>query len=97
MLQVIGRKECNEIRWSQKGIWFQLVADENAFIIGQRILFENKDYLVTERGIAEARITAKSAADSKPLDTAKNARARAKNRRVDVIFVPEGATVPEDD
>jgi outer membrane protein OmpA-like peptidoglycan-associated protein len=66
-------------------------------VIGRKRAEAVKDYLVSERGIAEARITAKSAADSKPLDTAKNARARAKNRRVDVIFVPEGATVPEDD
>ena len=33
----------------------------------------------------------------RPLDTGTSAMARAKNRRVDVIFVPEGATVPEDD
>jgi len=66
-------------------------------VIGRKRSEAVKDYLVSERGIAESRITAKSAADSKPLDTAKNARARAKNRRVDVIFVPEGATVPEDD
>jgi outer membrane protein OmpA-like peptidoglycan-associated protein len=66
-------------------------------VIGRKRAEEVKDYLVEERGIAEARITARSAADSRPLDTAQNARARAKNRRVDVIFVPEGATVPEDD
>jgi outer membrane protein OmpA-like peptidoglycan-associated protein len=66
-------------------------------VIGRKRAEAVKDYLVKERGVAEARITAKSAADSKPLDTAKNARARAKNRRVDVIFVSEGATVPEDD
>jgi outer membrane protein OmpA-like peptidoglycan-associated protein len=56
-----------------------------------------KSYLVKERGIDEARITAKSAAATKPLDTGKTAAARAKNRRVDVVFVPEGATSPEDD
>jgi outer membrane protein OmpA-like peptidoglycan-associated protein len=66
-------------------------------VIGRKRAEAVKAYLVTERGMAEARITARSAADSKPLDTAKNARARAKNRRVDVIFVSEGATVPEDD
>jgi len=66
-------------------------------VIGRKRAEAVKAYLVTERGMAEARITARSAADSMPLDTAKNARARAKNRRVDVIFVPEGATVPEDD
>jgi outer membrane protein OmpA-like peptidoglycan-associated protein len=61
-------------------------------VIGRKRAEEIKSYLVTERGIAEARITARSASDTKPLDTAQNARARAKNRRVDVIFVPEGAT-----
>ncbi len=56
-----------------------------------------KNYLVKERGVDGARITTKSAGATKPLDTGKSAAARAKNRRVDVIFVPEGATVPEDD
>jgi hypothetical protein len=56
-----------------------------------------KSYLVKERGIDEARITAKSAAATKPLDTGKTAAAQAKNRRVDVVFVPEGAPSPEDD
>jgi len=56
-----------------------------------------KAYLVKERGIEESRITTRSAGATKPLDTGKDAAARARNRRVDVIFVPEGATVPEDD
>jgi hypothetical protein len=56
-----------------------------------------KAYLVKERGIDEARITARSAGATKPLDTGTSAAARARNRRVDVIFVPEGATAPEDD
>lgn len=64
-------------------------------VIGRTRAEAVKSYLVSERGVAEARITARSAADSKPLDTAKTAPARAKNRRVDVVFVPEGATVPE--
>ncbi len=71
-------------------------SERNTELIGRRRSEEVKNYLVNERGVAEARITARSAADSRPLDTAQNARARAKNRRVDVIFVPEGATVPED-
>ena len=72
-------------------------SERNTEVIGRRRSEEVKSYLVGERGVAEARITARSAADSKPLDTAPNARARAKNRRVDVIFVPEGAVVPEED
>jgi outer membrane protein OmpA-like peptidoglycan-associated protein len=66
-------------------------------VVGRTRAEAVKDYLVKERGIEEARITAKSAADRQPLDTANTAQARAKNRRVEVIFVPEGATVPEDD
>jgi outer membrane protein OmpA-like peptidoglycan-associated protein len=56
-----------------------------------------KAYLVKERGIEESRITVRSAAATKPLDTGTTAMARAKNRRVELIFVPEGAVVPEDD
>ena len=55
-----------------------------------------KDYLVRERGIEESRITTRSAAATRPLDSGTNAAARARNRRVEVIFVPEGATAPED-
>jgi outer membrane protein OmpA-like peptidoglycan-associated protein len=55
-----------------------------------------KAYLVTERGIEEARITVRSAGASKPLDTGKTAAARAKNRRVELTFIPEGATPPPD-
>ncbi len=66
-------------------------------VIGRKRAEAVKSYLVKERGIDEARITAKSAAATKPLDTGKTAAARAKNRRVDVVFVPEGATSPEDD
>jgi outer membrane protein OmpA-like peptidoglycan-associated protein len=56
-----------------------------------------KDYLVKERGVEEARISVRSAGASKPLDTGTTAAARAKNRRVEVILVPEGASLPEDD
>jgi outer membrane protein OmpA-like peptidoglycan-associated protein len=56
-----------------------------------------KNYLVKERGVDESRITAKSAGATKPLDTGASAAARAKNRRVEVILVPEGASAPEDD
>jgi outer membrane protein OmpA-like peptidoglycan-associated protein len=52
-------------------------------------------YLVKERGIEEARISTRSSGLSKPLDTGSSASARARNRRVEVIFVPEGSTVPE--
>jgi outer membrane protein OmpA-like peptidoglycan-associated protein len=56
-----------------------------------------KDYLVKERGVDAARVTVRTAGANKPLDTGKTAAARAKNRRVDILFVPEGAVVPEED
>ncbi len=56
-----------------------------------------KDYLVKERGVEEARVSVRSAGASKPVDTGTSAAARAKNRRVEVVFVPEGASLPEDD
>jgi len=66
-------------------------------VIGRKRAEAVKNYLVKERGVDAARVTAKSVGSTRPLDTGKSAAARAKNRRVDVIFVPEGATVPEDD
>jgi outer membrane protein OmpA-like peptidoglycan-associated protein len=66
-------------------------------VIGRKRAEEVKKYLVTERGVDESRISTRSAGASKPLDTGTSAAARAKNRRVDVIFVPTGATAPEDD
>lgn len=56
-----------------------------------------KDYLVKERGVEDARVSVRSAGSSKPMDTGTSAAARAKNRRVEVVFVPEGAAAPEDD
>lgn len=56
-----------------------------------------KDYLVKERGVEESRVSVRSAGSTRPLDTGTTVAARAKNRRVEVIFVPEGATAPEDD
>jgi outer membrane protein OmpA-like peptidoglycan-associated protein len=66
-------------------------------VIGRKRAEAVKTYLVKERGVDEARLSVKSAGASKPLDTGSSALSRAKNRRVDVIFVPEGATAPEDD
>lgn len=56
-----------------------------------------KDYLVKERGVEDARVSVRSAGSSTPMDTGTSAAARAKNRRVEVVFVPEGAAAPEDD
>ena len=56
-----------------------------------------RNYLVKERGVDTARITVRSAAATKPLDTGTDAASRARNRRVEIWFVPEGATAPEMD
>jgi hypothetical protein len=53
-----------------------------------------KDYLVRERGVEEARITTRSAGATRPLDPGTDAPGRARNRRVEVIFVREGAVIP---
>lgn len=72
-------------------------SEPNAEVMGRKRAEAIKNYLVKERGVDEARVTAKSAGATKPLDTGTSAAARAKNRRADVTFVPEGATLPEDD
>jgi outer membrane protein OmpA-like peptidoglycan-associated protein len=56
-----------------------------------------KSYLVRERGVDESRVSVRSAGASRLLDTGTTAAARARNRRVEVIFVPEGAAAPEED
>lgn len=66
-------------------------------VIGRKRAEEVKKYLVAERGVEESRVSTRSAGATKPLDTGTSVAARAKNRRVDVIFVPTGATAPEDD
>ncbi len=55
-----------------------------------------RDYLVG-RGVDASRITTRSAAATRPAQTGTTAADRAANRRVEVIFVPEGATAPEMD
>jgi outer membrane protein OmpA-like peptidoglycan-associated protein/opacity protein-like surface antigen len=54
-----------------------------------------KAYLVQERSIDGSRITVRSLAATRPIDTATDTAAQARNRRVEVWFVPEGATIPE--
>jgi outer membrane protein OmpA-like peptidoglycan-associated protein len=66
-------------------------------VIGKKRAEAVKDYLVKERGVDAARVTTRSAAASQPLDSGTSVQARAKNRRVDVVFVPTGATAPEGD
>jgi len=70
--------------------------ERNPEVIARQRAEAAKAYLVKDRGVEEARITTRSAAATKPVDTGTDAAARARNRRVEVIFVPEGATAPED-
>lgn len=65
-------------------------------VVARRRAEAVKGYLVRERGADEARITVRSAAAVHPIDTGGSTGA-FRNRRVDVTFVPEGATAPEDD
>lgn len=51
-------------------------------------------YLVSERGIEASRLTARSVGATRPLGTGTDVATRASNRRVEVWFVPEGATAP---
>jgi outer membrane protein OmpA-like peptidoglycan-associated protein len=71
--------------------------EKNPDVIAMQRANAVKDYLVKERGVDESRITVRSAAATKPVDTGTTVAARARNRRVEVIFVPEGATAPEMD
>ena len=54
-----------------------------------------KGYLVKQGGVEESRVTVRSAGATKPLDTGRSAQARAKNRRVDIVYLPAGAVLPE--
>jgi outer membrane protein OmpA-like peptidoglycan-associated protein len=64
-------------------------------VIGRTRAEAAKAYLVKERGIDESRISVRSAAGRKPADTGTTNAARARNRRVEIIVVPEGAEAPE--
>ncbi len=66
-------------------------------VIGRTRAEAIKSYLVKERGVDESRVSVRTAGATKLLDTGTSAPAHARNRRVDVIFVPEGASAPEDD
>ncbi len=63
--------------------------------IGQQRAQAVNDYVVQERGIEASRVTMRSAGATKPLDAGTDASAQARNRRVEVWFVPEGAKDPD--
>jgi outer membrane protein OmpA-like peptidoglycan-associated protein len=62
--------------------------------VAQRRADAVRDYLVQERSIEASRITTRSAGATKPLDPGTDAAGQSRNRRVEVWFVPEGATEP---
>jgi hypothetical protein len=64
-------------------------------VIGRKRAEAAKAYLVKERGIDESRVSVRSAAGRKPADTGTTEAARKKNRRVEVVFLTEGAELPE--
>jgi outer membrane protein OmpA-like peptidoglycan-associated protein len=64
-------------------------------VIGRKRAESAKAYLVKERGIDESRISVRSAAGRKPADTGTTEAARKKNRRVEIVFLTEGAELPE--
>jgi outer membrane protein OmpA-like peptidoglycan-associated protein len=66
-------------------------------VTGRKRAEEVKDYLVKQRGVDESRVSVRSAGATQPADSGTTPQARARNRRVQVIFVPQGARVPEDD
>ena len=67
---------------------------EKSASIAQRRADAVKEYLVKDRSIEGSRITTRSADATKPLDTGTDSAAQARNRRVEVWFVPEGAKMP---
>jgi len=64
---------------------------ESSMAVAQRRADAVKEYLVRERSIDEARLTTRSAGATRPSVDGTDSG----NRRVEVWFVPEGATVPE--
>jgi OOP family OmpA-OmpF porin len=68
---------------------------EKSASIAQRRADAVKEYLVKDRSIEASRITTSSAGATKPVDNGTDAAAQGRNRRVEVWFVPEGATVPK--
>ena len=71
--------------------------ERNPEVLGRTRAEAVKVYLMRERGVEESRISARSAGASRALETAPTSTARLRNSRVEVIFLPEGATAPDYD
>jgi outer membrane protein OmpA-like peptidoglycan-associated protein len=63
-------------------------------VIGRKRAEAAKSYLVKERGVDEGRISVRSEAARKPADTGTTEASRKQNRRVEIVFLPEGAELP---
>jgi outer membrane protein OmpA-like peptidoglycan-associated protein len=68
--------------------------ETSASRVGDQRASAVRDYLVST-GIERSRITTRSSGSDQLMDTGTDATAQARNRRVVVWFVPEGATLPE--
>ncbi len=67
-------------------------AEKDPDALGTKRAEAVKTYLVKERGIDESRIEIRTVGSTRPASETE----RAKNRRVEVFFVPEGGAAPED-
>ena len=68
-------------------------AERRPDVIARQRAEAAKTYLVRERGIEESRVSVRSAGATRP----REAGSSRSNRRVELIFVPEGATPPQED
>jgi outer membrane protein OmpA-like peptidoglycan-associated protein len=68
-------------------------AERRPDVIARQRAEAAKTYLVKERGIEESRVSVRSAGATRP----REAGSSRSNRRVELIFVPEGATPPQED
>jgi outer membrane protein OmpA-like peptidoglycan-associated protein len=64
-------------------------------VLGRTRAEAASDYLVRERGVEAARVSVRSAAATQPLAAGAGSAARSRNRRVEIMFLPPGATAPE--
>jgi outer membrane protein OmpA-like peptidoglycan-associated protein len=71
------------------------LGERNPDLLGRMRAEAAKEYLVRDRGIDEARVSVRSAAATRPLGSGGSGLTRARNRRVEIIFLPPGATAPE--
>ena len=62
--------------------------EQAPFVIAQKRAEAVRNYLVREQNIEESRISIESAAAERPADRGTDLASRARNRRVELVFVP---------